>query len=222
MKKAAKACGLWVALGSLLAAGAAGAGPITISEVLYDATGSDDGKVFVELFGPAGLGLDGYTVEGVNGADGAVAPVLRLVGPIPADGIFVVADRDASGATLVPGADLILNFDFQNGPDSIVLRDVGGAVVDALGYGAFGVGAGAYAGEGMPAPDAPAGQSLARRFANLDTDNNAVDFVVLATPTPGVATVPEPERARLVLFGLGLCALGSIRAGRREPPATAR
>ena len=79
MKKAAKACGLGVALGSLLAAGAASAGPITISEVLYDATGSDDGKVFVELFGPAGLGLDGYTIEGVNGADGAVGPVLGVL-----------------------------------------------------------------------------------------------------------------------------------------------
>ena len=115
-----------------------------------------------------------------------------------------------------------MNFDLQNGPDSLVLRDPAGSVVDALGYGAFGMGAGAYAGEGMPAPDPPAGHSLARRFANLDTDDNAVDFVVLAMPTPGFAAVPEPRPGDLVLFGLGLCALGSIRARRREPPATAR
>ena len=172
MNRAAKACGLGVALAATLAAGAAGAGPIKISEVLYDASGSDDAKVFVELFGPAGLGLDGYTLEGVNGADGAVGPVLALVGFIPADGIYVVADRDTSGLTFVPYTDLLLNFDLQNGPDSLVLRDPAGNVVDALGYGAFGMGAGAYAGEGMPAPDPPAGHSLARRFANLDTDDS--------------------------------------------------
>ncbi len=210
-----------LALGILCAAGPAVAGPILISEVLYDAVGSDSGGVFVELFGPAGLALDGYTLEGVTGADGAVGPVLGLTGLVPADGLFVVADEDA-GTTAVVGADLLLNFDFQNGPDSIVLRDPGGAVLDALGYGVFGPGE-VFAGEGSPAIDPPAGQSLARRFANLDTDDNALDFLALETPTPGAAPLAVPEPVPVLLVGLCLALLGPLRRKRRrEPPATAR
>jgi hypothetical protein len=84
---------------------------VQISELLYDATGTDNGKVFVELWGTPGTSLEGYTIEGVNGADGAVGPTLALTGAIPADGFFVVGDTDGT-ATLVADVDLILNFDF--------------------------------------------------------------------------------------------------------------
>ena len=105
-----------------------------LSEVFYDAAGSDDGKSFVELFAAPGSSLDGFTLEGVNGANGAIAPSLALSGSIPEDGLFLLADDAGDGTTLAPGADLVLNFDFQNGPDSIVLRNAEG-VVDAVGYG---------------------------------------------------------------------------------------
>ena len=88
---------------SLLLAAALGAGlwthdarAVQISEVLYDATGSDNGKVFVELWGAAGTSLDGYKLEGVNGGDGAVGPTLTLSGVIPGDGFFVVGDTDGT------------------------------------------------------------------------------------------------------------------------------
>ena len=198
-----------------LARSAAGA-PVWISELLYDAAGSDQGAVFVELYGPAGLSLDGFTLEGVNGSGGAVGPVLALTGPIPADGIFVVADTDA-GTTGVANADLLLDFDFQNGPDSVVLRTAAGDVADALGYGSFGAGD-VFAGEGAAAPDPPAGQSLARVFANVDTDQNSVDFVALETPTPGTApTAPVPEPAALALLGFGLFACAARRARSADP-----
>jgi len=172
--------------------------PLLLSEALYDAAGSDDGHVFVELYGPSGLDLTGFTLEGVNGAGGAVGPVLTLAGLVPQDGFFVVADS-ASGVTQVAEADLLLNFDFQNGPDSIVLRDPNGAALDALGYGAFGAGD-VFAGEGLSAPDPPAGQSLARLFADLDSDDNAADFHALEQPTPGsgLTQVPEPTAALLL------------------------
>jgi len=90
------------------------------------------------------------------------------------------------------------------------------AVVDALGYGVFD-GDPFFAGEGSPAPDAPAGSSLARLFANLDTDDNAVDWIVSGEPSPGsgpLHTVPEPTTA--TLLGVGLAACGLARRGRRR------
>ncbi len=59
----------------------------------------------------------------MNGSNGAVGPVLALSGAIPADGFFVVADDRGDGASDVANVDLVLNFDFQNGPDSSVRRD---------------------------------------------------------------------------------------------------
>jgi hypothetical protein len=187
-----------------------------LSEVFYDAVGSDDGKVFVELFGEPGSPLDGFTLEGVNGANGSVTVSLALAGSFPEDGFFVVADDAGGGTTSVPGADLLLNFDFQNGPDSIVLRD-GAGVVDAVGYGIFGAGT-FFAGEGTPAADPPAGASLARRFADIDSDDNAADWIALAVPDPGTAPlahVPEPTTAALLASGLALLA----HCSRRRAPA---
>jgi hypothetical protein len=118
--------------GALLAAAALPprAAAVQLSEVLYDAAGTDNGKVFVELWGAPGTSLDGWTLEGVNGADGAVGPTLTLSGAIPSDGFFVVSDTDGT-ATQVANSDLTLNFDFQNGPDSVVLRNQLGQVLDA-------------------------------------------------------------------------------------------
>lgn len=198
------------ALGVLaLCAGQAGATPM-ISEVFYDAVGSDDGRGFIELYGVPGTVLDGLLIEGINGSNGAAGPVLALVGVIPADGLFVIADRKSDGTTEVVEADAVANFDFQNGPDSIVLRDDLG-VLDAVGYGVFAPGD-VFAGEGAPAEDPPAGWSLARYFADLDTDDNAMDFVALDAPTPGFAelsAVPEPGSG--LLAGTGMLVLGLVR-----------
>ena len=182
---------------------------VQISEVLYDATGTDNGKVFVELWGAPGTALDGYTLEGVNGADGAVGPTLTLSGAIPADGFFVVGDTDGT-ASLVANVDLTLNFDFQNGPDSVVLRNALGQVLDSLGYGVFGA-TDVFAGEGNAAPGAAAGQSLARLFANRDTNDNAADFGLLDVPTPGSGPLAAPEPPASIALALALCGLSAWR-----------
>lgn len=211
-----------LAMGLSVLAAAAAAGTVVISEVLYDAAGSDDGKGFVELYGPGGTSLSGYTLTALNGADGGTTHSIDLGSfSLPPDGVFVVADEASGGGTSVANADLLVaNLDFQNGPDSVALLS-GGVFVDAVGYGTFGAGT-VFTGEGDPAPDPAAGASIARRFADVDVNDNALDFVVLDEPTPGVvklsgvATVPEPATG--VLAGLGLLCL-ALRARRQSRKA---
>lgn len=201
-----------------LASGAARALPV-LSELYYDAVGSDDGESFVEIHGLPGTDLEGFAIDGINGTNGAVGPTILLSGTIGASGLFVVADRRSDGTSSVLTADLLANFDFQNGPDSIVLRR-GEEAFDALGYGSFGAGE-INAGEGSAAPGVGAGSSLARRFANVDTNDNLADFVVLETPTPGTApisVVPEPGTA--LLLGLGLSGLASVPRPRGDRAGT--
>ena len=162
-----------------------------ISEVFYDATGSDDGKSFVELYGTPGTLLDGMRLEGVNGAGGAIGPVLALSGAIPADGFFVVADDLAGGPTPVANADLVLNFDFQNGPDSIVLHS-SDAVLDAVGYGVFAPGD-VFAGEGSPAPGVGVA-STAKSSALSSVSTSARILARLASAGASGAGDPSPAK----------------------------
>lgn len=200
---------LFAALVAGLSSMPANSTPI-ISELFYDASGGDAGKVFVELFGAPGESLNGLVLEGVNGGDGAVYTSFALSGTIPADGIFVIGD-DSGGMTSVANADLIADIDYQNGPDSVVLRGLSG-ILDAVGYGSFLAGE-VFAGEGSPALDAPGGSSLERFNPFLDSNDNSADFRVLDNPSPGaipgVSAVPLPAGAWL--FGSGLMALMGLR-----------
>lgn len=185
---------------------------VVLSEILYDATGTDAGKVFVELYGAPGTDLSGWSLRGVNGGDGSVYKTVNLSGSIPLDGVFVIGDL-SSGTTLVPNADQIVSVDFQNGPDSVQLYN-GSALVDALGYGDFtGL---FFGGEANAAPAVPSGSSLARINPLIDTGDNFADFAVLSAPTPGevpvVSAVPLP--ASLYLLGSGLAMLATRRRAR--------
>jgi endonuclease I len=101
--------------------GAGSAGTPWINEFHYDNSGTDAGE-FVEVAGPGGMSLAGWTLVGYNGASGDPYNTISLSGNLP------------NGAGCVGAA----AFDFtglQNGsPDAIALVDPQGAVVEFLSY----------------------------------------------------------------------------------------
>jgi len=163
---------------------------VVINEVLYDGPGQDPPAVFVELWGPAGTDLRGYTLVGINGNGGALYTTVELLGLIPPDGLFVLAHPQASDE-LRPEADqLAAGADLENAPDAVQLR-WGEQVVDALAYGRRD-GLDEF-GEGTPAPAVAVGQSLTRNADHDDTGDNSVDFTPSDTPTPGRASACEDD-----------------------------
>ncbi len=93
------------------------AGALRISEIHYDNAGEDVGEG-VEVSGPAGTSLDGWTLVLVNGNGGAVYDTVPLSGPLPASG---------ARWTATPG--------LQNGsPDGLALVAPDGRVAEFLSY----------------------------------------------------------------------------------------
>ncbi len=79
---------LAAALVAVFAGAPAAAALPLISEVFYDASGSDDGFGFVEIHGRAGTNLDGLSLEGINGSNGdtTVSLALSAQRPRPSSG----------------------------------------------------------------------------------------------------------------------------------------
>jgi hypothetical protein len=157
---------------------------VVLNEVLYDPSGADAGKEFIELFnpGPVAVCLAGYRLQTANGADSPPSWSTRWTGTladtIGPGGRFLVVD---TGWTSPPAAAATATLALQNGPDALRLARPG-TTDDRLGYGHL---AALDFCEGAPHPGARAGQSLARRPDGRDTDDNAADWVGLDLPTPG-------------------------------------
>ncbi|GAA5436829.1 ABC transporter [Deinococcus aquaticus] len=153
----------------------AAAGEPVINELFYDSAGTDVGT-FIELRGPAGLSLSGYTLAAFDTA-GTQYRTITLSGTIPASGYFVVAqDTTVASRNLVnAGADL------NNGAGSVRLLK-GTGIVDGVAYGS----PTSNKGEGTSAATTGAGSALARVPDGSDTNANSVDFKVQLS-TPGAA-----------------------------------
>lgn len=186
--------------GNVMCAPVVVSGKVVINEIFYDALGDDtrgvDGSpTFIELYGPPGVTIAGYTIELVNGSGGATYGSFDLPADAQLDGngfAVVTTDQPDSFMNILP---FFTNVYFvmtgggsnqdvlQNGADNVRLLDDAGTEVDAVGYGDF---AGlTFVGEGNPASDVVSGHSLGRVEDGLDTDDNAADFVSFF-PTPSL------------------------------------
>lgn len=165
---------------------------LLINELLYDIPGDDtDGHLFVELVGDAGGDVSGYKILFINGDDGKATETITIPANsfVGEDEIYLIADARTGQAsvTQVVGADLVNNFDPQNGPDCVQLLDQNGALIDALGYGTPIIAKaenGLACFKGTPATKPASGSSLSRTGLS-DTGDNSADFRALAAPTPG-------------------------------------
>ena len=191
-----------------------GAAAVIVNEVLYDtsisAEGGEGGE-FIEIKGPAGTDLyHCYRLELVNGSDCEPYRTIMLDGVIGGHGYFAVASTsdvaDADQFLHEPGA-------IQNGPDGVRLvylhDDDGPQTLDAVFYGVDE--SGCTAGEGTPAPETDADQSLARCPDGADSDDNGEDFALSEEPTASGANVcpaPCPAAPEAIVINEFLVAAG--------------
>ncbi|MFN3261573.1 MAG: lamin tail domain-containing protein, partial [Pikeienuella sp.] len=171
-----------------------------INEFHYDNLSGDVGE-FIEIAGPAGADLTGWSLVLYNGANGAVYGELPLAG--------VLADAGQGFGFLV--IDLPTN-GLQNGaPDGIALVDDQGAVVEFLSYEGVFTAVGGPA-DGMTSVDIgqsesgsdPAGLSLQR----TGTGAAASDFAFAA---------PQPETKGAANAGQSFTGDGGGDGGGEEP-----
>jgi hypothetical protein len=98
---------------------------------------------------------------------------------LPAGGFYLFAGAGYSGSA---PADQSFSTGLAAGGGAVGLRDASGNLVDSVGYGT----ATNALVEGTAAPAPAAGSSIARRSSS-DSNDNAADFAVAATPTPRAA-----------------------------------
>jgi hypothetical protein len=120
MKRALRTLG---SVGAMMTLGWAHAAAVFINELHYDNTGTDAGEA-IEIAGPAGTDLSGWSLVLYNGANGAVYNTAALTGVIPnqQNGFGTVAIAYPTNG-------------IQNGsPDGVALVNSGSTVVQFLSY----------------------------------------------------------------------------------------
>jgi hypothetical protein len=162
-----------------------------ISEVVYQAAGSDSGQEWVELCndGNTAIDLTNYTIE-MAGSSWKTVYTLGAGTLNPGEYIVVAGPY----ATIYTGS---FSDDLENAGssiDGVRLKDASGNLLDTVLYGQDGSASNASNLEDdtlstdatRAAPDHNDTSSIGRT-ACLDTNNSANDFTVFSSPTPGAA-----------------------------------
>jgi hypothetical protein len=145
-----------------------------INELHYDNVNKDADE-FVEVAGPTGASLDGWSVIGYNGADGSPYSTKSLSGLIlQGSGTVGVASVSFEG--------------LQNGmPDGVALVNAGGAVMDFISYEGTVTGTSGPA-QGAVSVDigvAESETSRVRGSLGLNGPSKSSQWVVFEAATPG-------------------------------------
>lgn len=164
---------------------------VYINEVDYDQTSTDEAE-FVELVGPDGTDLTGYTLELINGNGGSVYTTVDLTGQtIPNDnesgfGFFVIGSTNVTNVDFTPSG-WIANAVQNGSPDGMVLK-LNGTVIDGFSYeGVLSGNSDITPGMAITAEDPNSGDASIGRVANgFDSNNQDQYFAVTSADlSPG-------------------------------------
>jgi Lamin Tail Domain/Collagen triple helix repeat (20 copies) len=176
-----------VATLTCVAGGGGTSGDIRVNELMTGSTAAASNE-FVELVnaGTAAVNVGGYKVA-YRSAAGTSDTTLATIPDgttIPAGGFYLLAGSGYLGSH---APDQTFSASLAATGGGLAVRDAAGAIVDSVGYGEA---TNAFV-EGHPATAPPAtaapGSSADRIPDGHDTDDNAADFSVSATPSPGAS-----------------------------------
>jgi hypothetical protein len=165
--------------------GGGGNASLRVNELMTGSTGAASNE-FVEIAntGTAGADIGGYKVA-YRSAAGTSDVTLATVptGTTLAAGGFYLFGGSGYAGTRAPDQSFSTAIAATGG--GVALRDATGAIVDSVGYGdAVNAFVQAHAASAPPTTAAP-GSSLVRIPDGHDTNDNAADFSVSASPSPG-------------------------------------
>jgi outer membrane biosynthesis protein TonB len=184
-------------------------GGLLVAEIVTGGASASDEYVEISNAANAPLDLGGHELVYVTATGATVTRKASWPGPLlvePGRHVLVANTLGVHAAA----ADATYSGGLAATGGVIVLRRIGGPVVDAVGWGQA---ANSFV-EGSPAPAPAAGQSIERRPGGsggnvVDTNDNAADWIIVAVPLPQpLAAPPVP-------------APGSTPTPGPEPTATA-
>lgn len=211
------------AIALALLPGAQSALGLVISEVMFNPTGADDGREWIELFNDSGSAVDlsGYSL-GWGGADYTFGTLVLPSFTLAPGAYYVIGGPVSDAGNGNPSYDLVANFgpDLQNpfiAADGIALFDGSPNPIHVVIYGLFNLSGlvdetGAPGAVDVAFPGA-AGTSLVWNGSTWSGGNAA------SPGTGSLIAVPETGSAALTL--LGLAGLARLGAPRRRPPSDA-
>ncbi len=164
--------------------GGGGSATLTINEIMTGITGAAANE-FVELFngGTSAVDLSGYKLvyRSSAGTSDVTLGTIASGTTLAAGGFYLFGGSGYAGSA-TPDQSFSTSLAATGG--GVALRDASGAIVDSVGYGDA---VNAFV-EGHPAAAPPAaaapGNSAVRLPDGDDTNDNAADFGVSASPTP--------------------------------------
>lgn len=157
---------------------------VVINEFLPDPAAGD--KEWVELFNntAAAINLTGWQIVDGSGA------LNNLTGQIGSRQFLVVWEPKGK---------------LNNNGDIIFLKDLSGRLIDQVTYGG-------WDDNNLTdnAPLAGKGESVARKFDGVDTNNDGADFAISQTPTPGAANIFISPAEKTIISGFDQIIINEI------------